>query len=191
MLTEQHIQARLGYVTGSMVHIAMGKGKTRDKYMDRLIQERLTGIPSESEWTGNEYTEWGDYCEPLAIEAYEEATGTKVTKATSVHHPTIKWLSASPDGLIEGGCIEVKCMKSENHRKAIDKKIKSTHVYQMHCEMGCTGTFFCDYILFDPRMPLEWQLNIRRVKRDPQIVTKITIGIKTFLKELEQRMIGE
>ena len=55
---------------------------------------------------------------------------------------------------------------------------------------GNTETFWCDYILFDPRQPEEWQLDVRRVKRDPQIVTKITVGVRQFLRELEERMLA-
>ena len=178
MLSVQHIVERLGFVTGSMTHavLAKGSGKTRQAYMDKLIKERLTGERVQL-WQGSSDTEWGDYAEPLARKAYEEYTGFKVTECESIKHPSIEWFSASPDGLVDGGCIEIKCMNEVNHRKYIDKKIKGSHILQMHSEMMVTETFWCDYILYDPRQPEEWQLSIRRVKRDPKIVTKIAVGV--------------
>ena len=129
--------------------------------MEQLITERLTGVPTESSFS-SEYTEWGTSTEPLAIAAYEERTGVKVTKCGSIKHPIIEWLSASSDGLIDNdGVIEVKCMKSEQHRKHFDRKPKGYHILQMHVEMSVTETFWCDYILYDPRAVPE----IRRASR--------------------------
>ena len=195
--TEQWKRERTGFVTGSMVHAVLAKGrngeesKGRKDYMNQLITERLTGEPTESSFS-SEYTEWGTATEPLAIAAYEERTGVKVTKCGSIQHPTIEWISASPDGLVlPDGCIEVKCMSEDNHRKYFDKKPKGYHILQMHVEMMCAETFWCDYILYDPRQPEEWQLSIQRIKRDPKIAMRIAVGVSMFLRDLEEKMMNK
>ena len=195
--TEQWKRERLGFVTGSMVHAVLAKGrngqesKTRIAYMDQLIAERLTETSQESSFS-SEYTEWGQYAEPLARMAYEENTGNKVTDCGSITHPSIEWLSASPDGLVlPDGCIEIKCMKSENHMKYFTAKPKGYHILQMHVEMMVAETFWCDYVLYDPRLDVDWELSVQRIKRDPKIVAKITAGVKLFLRELDDKMLSK
>jgi len=185
---------RTGYITGSCIHAVLAKGrngeesKTRMAYMDALIAERLTGIPQESTFS-DEYTDWGTETEPLAIAAYEERTGVKVLECGSIPHPSIDWLSATPDGLIGAeGCVEIKCMKSDNHLRYFNAKPKGAHSLQIHVEMMVTETFFADYVLYDPTQAPEWQLSIQRIKRDPAIVARIVAGVRLFIKELDDKM---
>ena len=38
----------------------------------------------------------------------------------------------------------------------------------MQWQMACTQTAYCDFASFDPRLPIEMQLHVRRVHRDDE-----------------------
>ena len=82
-------------------------------------------------------------------------------------------------------------MSEENHRKYFDKKPKGYHTLQIHVEMMVTETFWCDYILYDPRAVPEWQLSVQRIKRDPKIAMRIAVGVSMFLRDLEEKMLNK
>ena len=58
---------------------------------------------------GNEATKWGEENEPVALAAYEGATGIRVQQVGFVQHRDIEWLGGSPDGLTDHRLIEFKC----------------------------------------------------------------------------------
>ena len=101
--------------------------------------------------------------EPEAREMYAKVTGNKVTETGSVEHPTIAFLSASPDGIIETkdgekGVLEIKCPTPAMFMEYCDtvsdnatlKKAKSEYFYQTQAEMFVTGASFCDFVVFNP-----------------------------------------
>jgi hypothetical protein len=50
--------------------------------------------------------------------------------------------------------------------------------------MACTGRAYCDYVVFDPRMPAKAQLFIKRVNRDNAFIKEIEGEIINFLSEV-------
>ena len=187
--TDSWFTARLGKVTASRVADLMAKTKSgystsRDNYMAQLVCERLTQTKGDS--FTNAAMEWGTTQEPFARAAYEAKTGEMVEEVGFVPHPKIEWAGASPDGLVGlFGLVEIKC---PNTATMIDTlltgKVPSKYNTQMQFQMACTERDWCDYVVFDPRMPAKAQLFIKRVERDNVFIKDMEAEIVNFLAEV-------
>lgn len=184
---------RLGKVTASRVADVIAKTKTgystsRDNYMAQLVVERLTFTKTES-YT-NAAMQWGTDTEPFARAAYEAAQGVMVEEVGFVRHPTIEWAGASPDGLVEDdGCIEIKCPNTLTMIETLlSQKVPGKYFSQMQFQLACTRRKWCDYVVFDPRMPAKAQLFVRRVDRDDEYIAEIEAEIVKFLAEVESQV---
>ena len=191
--TAEWFNARLGKVTASRIADLMAKTKTgysasRENYLAQLTIERLTQTPTEG-YT-NAAMQWGTEQEPFARAAYELKTGQLVTEVGFVVHPDIDQAGASPDGLVgDDGMVEIKCPESKTMIETLlSDKVPDKYFKQMQWQMACTGRKWCDYVVFDPRMPDNLQLCIRRVSRDDYIIDEIKTEIGKFLAELDQQV---
>ena len=54
--------------------------------------------------------------------------------------------------------------------------------------MACTGRAWCDFVSFDPRMPDDLQLFVKRVERDPKRIAELCAEVTKFLGEVDQMM---
>ena len=182
---------RLGHVTASRMSDVLAKGKsgeaaTRAKYRMQIIAERITGRVSES--FSSAAMEWGTEQEPFARMRYAAATGRIVDEAEFCFHPTIKWLGASPDGVISGvsGLIEIKCPNTQTHLGyRLDNKPPAAYINQMQCQMWVTGADWCDFVSYDPRVPEHLQLFVSRLQRDNDLIAKMEIETIKFLSEVD------
>jgi len=191
--TNDWFAIRLGKVTASRVADVIAKTKTgystsRENYMAQLVVERLTQTKAES--FTNAAMQWGTDQEPFARAAYEAAQGVMVEEVGFVPHPTIKWAGASPDGLVgDDGLVEIKCPNTATMIEALlTGKVPTKYFTQMQFQMACTGTKFCDYVVFDPRMPAKAQLFVTRVNRDDAYIAEIEAEIVKFLAEVESQV---
>ena len=118
--------ARCGSLGASQLNEALattksGWGASRENLKNRIIAERLTGIPTET--YQNDAMIWGVETEDAARKAYEAATGVFVDEMGIAYHPVLKHTHASPDGLVgEDGLIEIKCPKSTTHVETLRVK---------------------------------------------------------------------
>jgi putative phage-type endonuclease len=186
-------QIRMGKVTASRVADVIAKTKTgystsRDNYMAQLVVERLTFTKQES-YT-NAAMQWGTDTEPFARAAYEATQGVMVEEVGFVRHPTIEWAGASPDGLVgDDGCIEIKCPNTLTMIETLlSQKVPGKYFTQMQFQMACTGRKWCDYVVFDPRMPEKAQLFVKRVDRDDTYIAEIEAEIIKFLAEVNSQV---
>jgi putative phage-type endonuclease len=186
---------RLGKVTASRVADVIAKTKTgystsRDNYMAQLVVERLTFTKQES-YT-NAAMQWGTDQEPFARAAYEAAQGVMVEEVGFVRHPTIEWAGASPDGVVGGegeGLVEIKCPNTLTMIETLlSQKVPGKYFTQMQFQMACTGRKWCDYVVFDPRMPAKAQLFVKRVDRDDAYIAEIEAEIVKFLAEVQSQV---
>jgi len=186
---------RLGKVTASRVADVIAKTKTgystsRDNYMAQLVVERLTFTKQES-YT-NAAMQWGTDQEPFARAAYEAAQGVMVEEVGFVRHPTIEWAGASPDGLVGGegeGLVEIKCPNTLTMIETLlSQKVTGKYFTQMQFQLACTGRKWCDYVVFDPRMPAKAQLFVKRVDRDNTYIAEIEAEIVKFLAEVKSQV---
>lgn len=184
--TDAWLSERSGKVTASMIYAVMMKPTTagyRD-YQAQLIAERLTGVPQGGDFT-NAAMQHGIDTEPQARAMYELESGNDVTEIGFVSHPSLEWAGASPDGLIrDDGLVEIKCPKTATHLATLSgAPIDRKYLLQMHWQMICCERDWCDFVSFDPRLPVEMQMHIQRVERDVTLTSEITEAAERFLAE--------
>ena len=185
--TDEWFAARLGKVTASRAADVMTKkgSAARANLSAQLVLERLTNTKGES--FSSAAMQWGVDQEPFARAAYEAHSGVWVDTVGFVQHPTIERAGASPDGLVGlDGLVEIKC---PNTAAMIDTlltgKVPSNYFTQMQMQMACTGRAWCDYAVFDSRMPVKAQLFVKRVQRDQKYIDDLEKEIIAFLAEVE------
>lgn len=185
----QWFQQRAGHLTASRIADMMattrsGWGASRANYAAQLIAERLTGV-AESGFT-NAAMQWGIDTEAEARSAYEFIHGATVVEAPFVLHPAIEWSGASPDGFVgDKGLIEIKCPNTATHIATLrGEAIADKYIKQMQWQMACTNTDWCDFASYDPRLPVEMQLHVRRVERDDKLIAEIEAAAVEFLAEI-------
>lgn len=191
--TDQWFAARCGKVTASRIadvvaRTRSGWGASRANYMAQLIAERLVGQPAES-YT-NAAMQWGTEKEPEARDAYEFFAEVEVELVGFVDHPRIAMSGASPDGRVgDNGLVEIKCPNTATH---IDTLLSGTiadkYIKQMQWQMACEGREFCDFVSFDPRMPIEHQIWIKRVERDDKLIASLEADVAEFLAEVDEKI---
>ena len=191
--TQEWLDASLGCVTGSrLVDIMPGvKGKylaSRKNYMAEKVIEILTN--QSIEHFVSEAMQWGTDNEPLARSAYELSTGNLVIERGFVLHPKIEKFGSSPDGEVNpDGTIEIKCPNTATHINTLIKGyIDRAYMFQMQGEIMCLDKKWCDYISYDPRLPDNLQLYIKRIPRDPVMIVEIEMEVKKFQNELNEML---
>lgn len=190
--TDEWFAARLGKVTASRVvdvlaKIKSGEAAARANYRAELVAERLTGKQQDGFTT--KQMQWGTDSEPLARAAYEAETGLMVDEVGLIDHPSIAMAGASPDGLVGAdGQIECKCPSTKTHIETIlADAVPSQYLPQIQWQLACTGRAWCDFVSFDPRMPIEQQLFIKRVPRDDAYITEtLEPEVARFLAEVQE-----
>lgn len=184
---------KLGKVSASRIADVVARTRTgyaasRANYMAQLVCERLTGKQAES--FSNAAMEWGVEQEGPARDAYSAKVGELVTEVGFISHPTIPMAGASPDGLVgTNGCVEIKCPSTATHIEYLfDREPPQKYFYQMQWQMACTGTEWCDWVSYDPRLPAELQLLVVRISKDTDCITILEKEVSEFLAELDGKV---
>lgn len=186
-------QLRCGKVTASRVADLMAKTKTgwgqsRSNYLSDLVTERLTGQPTEG-YT-NAAMAWGTEQEPHARSLYSLTYDVDVQTIGIVQHKEIADFLASPDGLVGEGLLEIKAPQSNTHIEyLLEQKVPQKYILQMQSQMACTGRPWCDFVSFDPRMPSEMQLFVKRIERDDKLISEIEDLVQVFITELDETVL--
>jgi putative phage-type endonuclease len=180
---------RCGHLTASriadmMARTQKGWGASRANYAAQLIAERLTGV-AESGFT-SAAMQHGIDTEAAARAAYGFMQDVEVIEAPFVLHPRLAWSGASPDGFVgDDGLIEIKCPNTSTHIATLrGEMIPDKYIKQMMWQMACTETEWCDFASYDPRMPDEMKLHVRRVMRDDDLIAEIEAAAVVFLDEI-------
>jgi putative phage-type endonuclease len=189
-LTEAWFAVRVGQVTASRIKDVVAKTKSgysasRKNYLAQLVCERLTGQKAES------YTNAAMQCgvdqEPFARSAYEMKRDGMVMEVGYMPHPTIIGSGASPDGLVgDEGLLECKCPNTATHIEyLLAGEVPTEYKPQMAWQMACTGRAWCDFVSYDPRMPVKHQFFCVRYHRDDAYIAELEAEVVKFIKELE------
>ena len=188
--SEEWHTARLGRVTASRVagviaRTKSGPSASRANYMAELVAERLTGTRAEG--FTSPAMQWGTEQEPEARLAYEFRTDATVEQVGFILHPTIDMAGASPDGLVlTDGLVEIKCPNTATHIETLlTGSIPGKYETQMLWQMACTGRSWCDFASFDPRLPEEMRLFVKRFDRDDKRIAEMEEQVREFLFELD------
>ena len=186
-------QMRLGRATASrMADICAttktGWGASRANYAAQLIAERLTGVVADS--YSNAAMEWGNACEPEARAVYSFSTDLPVTLIDFVPHPSIPMSGASPDGLVgDDGLVEIKCPQTATQIDTLLKRtVPEKYILQMQWQMACTGRQWCDFVSYDPRMPENLRLFVKRIERDNALIADLEVKVAAFLLEVDGKV---
>ncbi len=182
---------RNGCVTGSRVADVCAKLKKggpaacRQNYLIEVAVSRLTGLAPDRFVTPA--MQWGIDNEQFARAAYEMQADCMVESIGFAIHPRLDFFGASPDGLIgKDGVLELKCPTSDTHLGYIlGGVLPLYYMPQMLAEMACTERQWCDFVSFDPRMPKNLQLFVRRFQRDDELITALEVEVAAFLLEVD------
>lgn len=184
---------RVGKVTASRIadivaRTKSGYGASRANYLAELVAERLSGEPAEK--FTNAAMQWGTDMEPQARAAYEFRTDAHVEQIGFVIHPQIDQAGASPDGLVgDDGLIEIKCPNTATHLETLlGQAAPSKYETQMQWQMACTGRKWCDFVSYDPRLPENMRMFIKRVERDDKRIKELETEVAGFLLEIAVKL---
>ena len=60
----------------------------------------------------------------------------------------------------------------------------------MQWQMACADRQWCDFVSFDPRMPENMQMFIKRVQRDQPMIHMLQNETVKFLVELDDKLVA-
>ncbi len=189
--TPEWLALRLGKPTASCFSkIITSKGApsgSMSTYAVDLANELFAG-ESVDAFEGNVWTERGKEKEAEAISLYEFSRGVVVLRVGFITDDDDRF-GASPDGLVgENGMVEIKCLKGNNHTKAIlfhDKhggKCPSTYVQQTQGQIWLAAKKWCDLVFYSPKLPL---LVIRQYP-DPDLQKALAEELPKLIEERDR-----
>ena len=155
--------------------------QTAITYANELVLDRL-GVQREE--ISAAALEWGNTWEPIAIERYEDETGTfPISVEHSIHHPEFEYVCGKPDGLVlDDGIIEIKSpFNPLNHLANIETAEQyKLYKYQIQGYLWITGRSWCDFVSYDHRFPESMQIAIHRIERDHGMIDELQEKIIKF-----------
>lgn len=177
------IAKRRGKVTASRIGLVVKRKKDGkpyagyDDYLMDLVAERLTDEAADH--FVSPAMQWGIDQEDAAADFYAFERGAPVAFSDFVDHPVIGMSGASPDRLIgDDGLLEIKCPTTRTHFDfLLTGKIKDDYLWQMQWQMACTGRQWCDFMSYEPRLPIHLQSKIIRIPRDEAMIEEAEAAI--------------
>ena len=191
--SDEWFDVKCGKISASHIKdiMAKGTGKTRKKYMMKLLYERKYGIYQHSYSNGD--MQWGIEHEEEAREAYEME---KLVVTEQVGFVEIDdYLGYSPDAFVgDDGGLELKCPLSTTHLQYIlePQSLVKDYSWQLQGTLWMSGRERWDICSFDPRT-YDVPLLIVSVERDEEKIKQIAVEVELFkdkLKELESKVKG-
>ena len=70
----------------------------------------------------------------------------------------------------------------------LSDKVPGKYITQMHVQMLCTGRKWCDFVSFNPRLPVDMQMFVRRVEFDEKLAKTIVEEVQKFIAEMETKI---
>jgi hypothetical protein len=211
--SEEWCAERAGKITASMMHVVMlprergvfktgphaGQIKPQPKaltdYAHMLAAERLTGRPRKQVKAAA--LQWGKDVEPAAVAAYQAETGVIVTLCGFIQHPTISFVGASPDLLVDNdGGGEIKSPESsEVHLQTLLTGLPPEHIEQIQGGLWCTDREWWDFVSYHPDFEDGLRLYIQRVERDNAFIARMEAAciemesdVLEIIKQAKMRM---
>jgi YqaJ-like viral recombinase domain len=155
-------------------------------YAITLAGEKFAGKPLDA-WEGNAYTERGNLLEDDARKMYAFLNDVEPEQVGFITDDTGTY-GCSPDSLIgDDGTFEAKCLKAENHIKAIlyfkkNGKVPPDYVQQTQGQLLVTGRKWCDLFFYHPDLP---RLCIRQTP-DEVLTAALLLQIDAVTKERDR-----
>ena len=186
---------RLGLLTGSCAGAMLatvksgGEAATRRQLRVRLACERLTGRSASDTYQSRDMAR-GTALEPLALAAYEAATGRLVERVGFVKHPELL-AGCSPDALVDDdGLVEVKCPTSAVHFGywLAPSTIPNEYLGQVVHNIWITGAAWCDFVSYDDRFPPPLQVLVIRHMRSVAEMAAYELQVRRFLDDVDKQV---
>lgn len=162
---DQWLEARKGKVTGTKLKDIMPKKRGTGKRVGfyKILAERIA-----TDDTGENPMERGKRLETEAIEKFEEKTGKEVnTDLVMWEREDNTNIALSPDGYMDKEAVEVKCLASYKHIRALltetvpkDYKPQMIQYFLVNDDLE---TLY--YVFYDPRM-LDKKMFYLEIKRE-------------------------
>lgn len=153
--TDAWIAIKIGKFSASPADSLLMDKKTTSyqNLIDKIIEERMTGNPTESKWTGNQFTERGHELEDIAASDYELNSFIQTVKVGVVELDD--WTVCSPDRLIEeNGLLQIKCPIFKTQKEYLKtKKVPGNYYKQMQFELYVTGREYNIFYSYHPYLP--------------------------------------
>jgi hypothetical protein len=152
-------------------------------YALTLAAEKFAGRTIET-FEGTAWMERGREIEDEAIRCYQFAADCDVEPVGFITDDELR-MGCSPDGLVgSDGMVEAKCLKAENHIKAILYFQKHGHcqpeyVQQTQGQIMIGERKWCDLVFFHPDLPL---LTIRQFP-EPKLHAALRLAIDQVIQE--------
>lgn len=181
---------RLGRLTGSRVAEAFATRKDKTEAAGRrntriqLVLERLTGKPQD-ETPRTADMERGSNLEWLARAAYEAQRACFVEQVGFIAHDTLM-AGTSPDGLMSGGGLELKCPKAATHLDYVRGGLPNEYFLQCVHGLWLTGLAWWDFASFHPEFPEPLQLKVTRIYAKDVDLKAHDLNVSLFLSEVEK-----
>ena len=185
------LMSRVGHATCSryrdvLDELKSGKpGAKRSAYEWEIVIETITQTPAQHYESAA--MQHGTDTEPFARMHYESRTGNIVSETGFLHHPTIKRVGGSPDGLVdEDGGLEIKCpFNSANHLACFLNGMPEDHMAQIQGLMWITGRKWWDFVSYDPRLPEPLDMYVERIERDEKYIANLQEKVIGFLVNVD------
>lgn len=164
---------RLGRITSSGIHAVLSLSKdgekkssaTRNKYLNQLALERITGKTATS--FKSESMDRGNEMEDSAAFAYELHTGETLENCGFFARNDIR-AGSSPDRKVKGKnkIVQIKCFEPTEHKAALRmQRIPPKYRRQMIDELANTNFDENIFVSYNPDFPTNAQLYIETIRR--------------------------
>ncbi len=183
--TEEWKNARVGCITMSNAKALLtgGSGVTRKNYLLDVASEMASGVLIDNIKSID--IARGNLLEDYARRAYEEITGNSVKEVGIGYLNEKRRIAASPDGLIKGGGIEIKCPNPKAHMRTIEAgSAPKEYIPQMQGCMWVFGVEQWDYVSFSPKFS-EKPIHIITQYRDDAMIKKIEESALKGIEEID------
>lgn len=124
--------------------------------------------------------------EPLARDRYAYLTGRWVEETGFTQYGDNA--GGSPDGLVDfDGILEIKCPSAEYLKRALENPAHNRAYYaQIQMNLLITDRYWCDYVVFDPRMPDDIGITIQRIMADHPMMEEIRQTLNWAEKQMDK-----
>ena len=170
--TDEWHKQRMGKFTASRFGELMTNARKKDEVLGAtavsyIYEKAAELLTEERKEIFGAALDWGTENEPICKAYFQETTGLTIEEMPFV--PINEYSGASPDGMVNGELIEIKCpYNTSNHLKtAFEVYIDPKYMWQMQGQMLATGAVACRFVSFDPRIKDErFKLIEIRVEQD-------------------------
>lgn len=170
--------------TGFAKVMAKGSGKTRNDYMQRILDFRQ-GREVEPNIVTAAMQEGSDR-EAEALSLYAHIR--RVNAVTVGFVEMDEWIGCSPDALVGEGLVEIKNPQWNTHLKYTSGGSFVQYLPQIQGQMWVCEKQWCDFVSYCPDIKCDKPLLIHRVKRDEKYIDSLRWDVDKFIKELKEKL---